>query len=183
MHFSGDIYFDFETYDVWRLHTILARASQARGVTVSVEWRPFLVSDVADQDELPRRIRALAVCEAVRATHPVEYDKFVRSLLTMAYQEKDDPGSKKILAVAARVAGIEGGAVVEAPWDDGLRLLRQSGAAARERGVDAVPTIVRQGPPLHIETTGAAILGDAVARLGLIHQMLDDDGIWRMSKP
>jgi hypothetical protein len=50
-------------------------------------------------------------------------------------------------------------------------------------GVARVPTIVRQGPPVYVKTTGAANFGDSVARLELINRMLDDDGIWEMSKP
>ncbi len=54
---------------------------------------------------------------------------------------------------------------------------------ARELGVSKVPTIVRQGPPVYIKTTGAAAYGDPVARLELVNSMLNDDGMWEMSKP
>lgn len=184
MHFTGDIYFNFDTYDVWRLYTFLLRGSQANQVTVSVEWRPFLIDDAglaatsADPPILP-----LAACEVVRHDHPAEYDKYVRSLLTMAYQEKDNPGSKKILAVAARVAGVDADEVIKAAGERGGGLLRETTAAARALGVARVPTIVRQGPPVYIKTNAAANYGDPVARLDLIDRMINDDGMWELAKP
>jgi hypothetical protein len=183
VHFTGQIFFSFDTYDVWRIYALLLRASQDKRVTVAVEWRPFLTDDLEDGADPPNRVLALAASEAVRSANPAEYDKFVRALLTMAYQEKDDPGSKKILAVAAHVAGIDGDAVIARAFDPGLDLLQRATDAARELGASKVPTIVRQGPPVYIKTTGAASYGDPVARLELINGMLDDDGIWELSKP
>ncbi len=183
MEFTGQVFFSFDTYDVWRIYALLLRASQDERVTVAVEWRPFLVDDLDDGADASRRVLALAASEAVRSANPAEYDKFVRALLTMAYQEKDDPGSKKILAVAARVAGIDGDAVIAQALDPGIGLLQKATDAARELGVSKVPTIVRQGPPVYVKTSGAASYGDPVARLALINSMLDDDGIWELSKP
>ena len=183
MHFTGEIFFDFDTGDVWRVYMILTRASQGRGVTVAVEWRPFLIEDVGWDGAVPTRVRGLAACEAVRAAHPAEYDRFARALLTMAYQEKDDPGSTKTLAVAARVAGLDGDDVTALTDGSGLGLLREASELARERGVTAVPTIARQGPPLYVKTTAATGYGDSVSRLELINRMLDDDGIWTLAKP
>ena len=138
MHFTGQIFFGFDTYDVWRIYALLLRASQDKRVTVAVEWRPFLADDLEDGADPPNRVLALAASEAVRSATPAEYDKFVRALLTMAYQEKDDPGSKKILAVAAHVAGIDGDAVIARAFDPGLDLLQRATDAARELGVSKV---------------------------------------------
>lgn len=183
MHFTGQIFFSFDTYDVWRIYALLLRASQEKGLTIAVEWRPFLVDPLEEEADPPNSVVALAAAEAVRHANPPEYDKFVRALLTMAYQEKDDPGSKKILAVAARVAGIDGDDVIARALDPGIDLLQHATRAARELGVSRVPTIVRQGPPVYVKTSGAISYGDPIGRLGLINGMLEDDGIWELSKP
>lgn len=183
MHFTGRVFFNFDTYDVWRIYTILVKASQVREVTIDVEWRPFLAHDLESEAEVLSATKALAACEVVRDSHPAEYARFAGALLTMAYQEKDDPGAEKTLTVAARVAGIDAAPVTARVLDPGLRLLEKATAAARERGVTDVPTIERQGPPVHIKTTGAANFGDAVGTLELINRMLDTDGIWTLSKP
>ena len=184
MQFTGDIYFNFDTYDVWRIYSFLLRGSQAGRVAVSVEWRAFLIDDVeTDGEELPTEARPLAACEAVRHTYPEQYDRYARSLLTMAYQEKDSPGSKKILAVAAHVAGLDADEVLVLAKDPGLGLLRRATEDARALGVTKVPTIVRQGPPVHVKMNAASNYGDPVARLELINRMIDDDGMWELSKP
>lgn len=184
MHFTGDIYFNFDTYDVWRIYNVLLRSSQTGRVAISVEWRPFLADDADDAAANDRlRVLPLAACEVVRHDHPFEYDKYVRALLTMAYQEKDNPGSNKILAVAAHVAGVSAAEVIEVAAERGVDLLRETTEAARALGVTKVPTIVRQGPPVYVKSNAAANYGDAVARLELIDRMINDDGMWELSKP
>ena len=180
MHFTGKIYFNFDNYDVWRIYTLLLKASQDNAVTVDVEWRAFTATDL---DSGSKGLRGLAASEAVRATYPIQYDRFIRALLTLAYQERDEPDTDKTLAVAAKVAGLDAADVVSRIDEPGLVLLAGSIEAARERGVADVPTIERQGPPVHVRTTGAANYGNAVGRLRLIDEMIRDDGIWVMSKP
>ena len=183
MLFTGRLFFDFDSYDVWRIYTTMVKASQERDVAVEVDWRPFLVEDIDSEADMPSHTRGLAACEAVRDSHPEQYDRFVGAMMTLTYQEKDDPGSDKTLAVAAQVAGVDRDAVIGRALDPGLRLLEKATVAARERGVSDVPTIERQGPPVYIKTTGAANYGNAVERLELINRMLDEDGIWTLAKP
>jgi len=183
MDFTGRIHFDFEGYDVWRVYTTILRASEKKGVTIGLEWRAFLIEDLDRTGNIPSRARALGAYEAVREAHPDVQGRFLQALLTLAFQEKDKPGESRTLAVAARVAGLDADDVIARAIDPGLDLVEAATAAARDRGVTGVPTIVRDGPPVYIKTTGAANYGDAVARLELINGMLDDDGIWSMSKP
>ena len=184
MNFTGRIFYSFETYDVWRIYTTALKASQTEGVTVSLEWEEFLVDDVEpDTLRIPAKTRALAACAAVRESHPAQHQRFVQALLTLVYQEKDHPGKEQTLAVAAHVAGIDGAEVIARVIDPGLGLLREATAKARELGVSNVPTIVRDGPPVYIKTTGAANSGNSVARLDLLNRMLNDDGIWMLAKP
>jgi hypothetical protein len=180
MHFTGTVFFDFSTHDVWRLYTVLLRASQDRSVAVDVEWRGFTTEDLESGSNA---VRGLAACEAVWESFPEQHDRFVRALLTLVFQDRDEPGTDKTLAVAAKVAGLEAADVLTRVDVPGMQLLASGIESARERGVGDVPTIERQGPPVLIKTNGAASYGDAVARLQLIDQMMRDDGIWVMSKP
>ena len=180
MHFTGTVFFDFDSYDVWRIYTVLLKASQDRSVPVDVEWRAFTTEDLAGGSDA---VRGLAACEAVRVAFPEHHERFVRALLTLAYQERDKPGAEQTLAVAAKVVGIDRAEVVSRVDEPGMALLAAGIESARERGVTGVPTIERQGPPVLIRTNGAANYGNAVARLRLIDDMMRDDGIWVMSKP
>jgi predicted DsbA family dithiol-disulfide isomerase len=119
----------------------------------------------------------------VRNAYPEKYDRYVRSLLTLAYQEKDSPGSRKTLAVAAHVAELDADEVLTRAHDPGLDLLRRATEDARALGVTKVPTIVRQGPPVHVKMNAASNYGDPVERLELINRMINDDGMWELSKP
>jgi protein-disulfide isomerase-like protein with CxxC motif len=164
------------------IYTTVVRASQDRSVTVDVEWRPFLV-DALKPGDVPTAVRGLAACEAVRRAHRAEYDKFAAAMLTLAYEEQDEPGAAKTLAVAAQVAGLEADVVTSAVVEAALDQLEETSDAARRRGVKGVPTVERHGPPLLVRTSGAADHGNSVARLELINRMLDEDGIWAMTKP
>lgn len=180
MNFTGTVYFDFDSYDVWRIYTVMLKASQDRSVTVDVEWRAYTTEDPgSDSGE----IRALRACEGVRTAHPAQHEKFVRAMLTLVYQERDKPGAEDTLAVAAHVAGLDGAVVVEHAREAGKGFLETAIAEALEKGVSGVPTIERQGPPVLIKTNSAINYGSAVSRLRLIDHMIRDDGIWEMTKP
>jgi hypothetical protein len=183
MDFTGQIFIDFETFDVWRLYATALNAAKDRTVRVDVTWEEFLTEDVDPDGVIPPRIRLLGACAAVRDAHPESHQRFVQALLTLVFQEKDDPKKDTTLAVAARVAGIEGDEVIARALDPGLGLLSAWSETARGRGVTAVPTIISNGPPLYVQLTGAAVHGSSVRRLELINRMLRDDGIWKMSKP
>ncbi len=183
MDFTGQIFYSFETYDVWRIYSTMLKASQTKGVNIHVDWQEFLVDEVDTDGRIPSKARALAACAAVRESHADQHQRFVLALMTLGYHEKDDPGTDTTLAVAAHVAGIPADEVISRAIDPGFDLLREASAQARVLGVTNVPTMIRQGPPVYIKTTSAANYGSAVRRLELINRMLDDDGIWTLSKP
>jgi predicted DsbA family dithiol-disulfide isomerase len=184
MEFTGRIFFNFETHDVWRIYSTLVGAARTGSVQVAVTWKEFLVDEVDPAGTISPKVRALAACAAVRAGHEEEqHQRFVQALLTLIFEEKDDPRADTTLAVAAKVAGIDPGEVISRAIDPGVSLLRAGSAAAREIGVSDVPTIVGSGPPLLIKTSGAANYGNPVRRLELIHHMLHDDGVWMLKKP
>jgi predicted DsbA family dithiol-disulfide isomerase len=183
MDFTGQVLVDFETFDVWRLYTTALQASRDRSVRVDVTWEEFLGKDVDPNGVVPPRIRLLGACAAVRDAYPDNHQRFVQALLTLIFQEKDDPKKDTTLAVAARVAGVNGDEVIARAIHPGLDLLMTGSRELRQRGVTAVPTVVSNGPPLHVKLTGAANYGSAVLRLDVINRMLHDDGIWEMTKP
>lgn len=183
MNFTGRIFFDFESFDVWRIYETALKASRDASVSVTVTWEEFLTTDVDRDKRIAPRVRALAACAAVRDAHPDAWQRFNQALLTLIFQEKDDPREDTTLAVAARVAGIDTDDVIARALDPGLDLLLASSEAARKLGVTDVPSIVSNGPPVLVRTTAAANYGNAVYRLDLINRMLRDDGIWSMTKP
>lgn len=183
VEFAGRIFFDFETFDVWRLYRTALEASRDATVSVSVSWEEFLVRDVDPDGRIAPKVRALATCAYVRDTHPDAWQRFNQALLTLIYEEKDDPAKDTTLAVAAAVAGIDAEEVIAGALEPGLELLVASTEAARKLGVSDVPTVVATGPPVHIKMTHAANYGNAVRRLELINRMLGDDGIWSLTKP
>ncbi|MGA9596390.1 MAG: hypothetical protein WBV06_09550 [Acidimicrobiia bacterium] len=183
MDFTGRIFFDFESYDVWRVYQTALKASRDSTVNVSVTWEEFLVADIDREQPIPPRVRALAACAAVREAHPEAWQRFNVTMMTLRYQETDDPCKDTTLAVAARVAGIDGNEVISQALEPGLDLLIAGSEEIRKLGVRDVPAVVRGGPPLHIKTTAAANYGNSVYRLDLINRMLRDDGIWSLTKP
>lgn len=183
MDFKGRIFFNFETYDVWRLYSTALKASRDKNVNVDVTWEEFLVEEVDTDRSVPAKTRALGACAVVRDQFPEQHQRFVQALLTLVYQEKDDPRKDTTLAVAAKVAGIDAEPVIAGALEPGLSLLMETSRAARELGVANVPTIVHNGPALYVKTTAAASYGSAVLRLDLINRMLGDDGLWEMTKP
>jgi predicted DsbA family dithiol-disulfide isomerase len=183
MDFTGRIFFNFETFDVWRIYQTILKASRDATVSVNVTWEEFLLAEVDREKSIPPEVRALAACAAVREAHPDAWQRFNQAMMTLLYQEKDDPRKDTTLMVAARVAGIDGLEVIASALDPGLDLLIASSDEARKLGVNGVPAVVATGPPLHIKTTSAAGYGNAVYRLDLINRMLHDDGIWALTKP
>lgn len=183
MEFTGRIFFDFDSFDVWRIYQNVLKASQDSTVKVNVVWEEFLRGEVDRDQPIPPEVRALAACAAVRDAHPDAWQRFNQAMLTLIYQEKDDPRRDTTLAVAARVAGVDGDEVIVGALDPGLDLLIASSKKVRQLGVRDVPAVAAGGSPVHIKTTGAASYGNAVHRLDLINRMLHDDGIWSLTKP
>ncbi|MDX2343316.1 MAG: hypothetical protein QNL12_06085 [Acidimicrobiia bacterium] len=183
MEFTGEIYYNFESIDVWRVYSTLVRAASAGNVNVAVEWREFPGPDLRSDEPPTGKMRLLAACAVVAKTAPQSHERFVQALLTLVYEQKDDPDKETTFLVAARVAGLDGSALSAEVDSSGLALLVAARSHAEERGILAVPTIVRHGPPLHIKTTEAAKQGSAVARIELLNRMLDDDGVWALTKP
>ena len=169
MTFQGRIYYDF-SFSVWRFYRFLTAASND-GVELRLEWCPFL----AEGD--PQSAAGLALVEAVRRRFPERHGAYLQALLALRHLEDADLIDPNVTVMAATSAGIDDTIVpdveaVAASTNEGTRL-----------GVSDVPTIFRHGSALHVDVNPAAYSGDILERLRLIDGVLEDDGIWRLSKP
>ncbi len=177
MEFSGTIFFDVVSKDVFRFADLLARAS-AEGAEVNVEWK------AAALVENPTDLTALAASELVRVDAADRHQAFVQALLVAVHLEGEAADSPSLVALSARVAGVADDVVAPARVTaDGIPLLRASTAEAGELGVTAVPSLYRHGPVLAIRSTPALGDGSAIERLDTINRVAGDDGLWSLVKP
>jgi hypothetical protein len=182
MEFSGRVYFDFTSRDVWRLYRLLERAGE-QGVVLDVDWRGFAVGGVGNRARMSPEVRALACYEAALIENPDRHRRFLAALLALVHKEGDDIGNESTLRIAATVAGIDPDRLLTAGTGIGFDALGAETGTATMRGVREVPSIVRHGPVLQIRTTDAVTRGDARTRLGLLQAVMEDDGIWELKKP
>lgn len=177
MDFTGRLYFDFISPDVFRLHQLLARA-EAEGVTLGLQWRAFpSSSDAIDRS-------ALAAAEMVRTMAPGRYGAFVQTVLVGVHLEHMEFEGDGLLEAASRAAGIDADVVAATRLATvGEALLQATEKEAEGLGVTGVPSVYRHGPAVRVRTTPAIARGQARRRLEIISAMLDDDGLWELSKP
>ncbi len=181
MQFTGRLYYDFVSADVWRLFHVLI-AAQREGVRLGLEWKPFLVDGMPD--ELDGHASLLAAAEVVRNDAVLNHGAFVAAVLTAVHAEAMPIDSDEIIPLALRLAELDeaflAGSIVD---EQGRTLLRASQDEAVVLGVDAVPTVYRHGPVVAVRTTAAVTQGSGLRRLEMINTMLDDDGLWELRKP
>ena len=180
MRFTGDVYFDFDDVECWRLFLLLNRAEE-EGAAVDVEWLGLDPSWDGGPAPLRGGRRALAMHAAVH--DPVRQHTLRSALFTLRHRQGDDFDDDLALMAAAQVAGLDPTVMLAAVDGTGAAELRRGRDVARSAGVSTVPTMVRGGPPLIISTTPAVERGRALARLEVIDGMLADDGLWRLAKP
>jgi hypothetical protein len=178
--FTGTVYFDFESADSWRLFVLLASAEQ-QGMSFDLDWVGFAPGGPGTAEAMSPGVRALAAHAAV--IEPQRQQRLRAALFTLRHREGDSLDDELTYRAAARVAGVDGDVLLEAIPDVGHRSLVVAQRKAADAGVEAVPSIARHGPPVHIVTTPAVHQGPAKPRLAVIDEMLSDDGLWRLSKP
>ncbi len=177
MEFTGRLYFDFTSREVFRLYRMLV-AAQDQGATLRLEWRAFSAGDEA----LDREV--LAAAELIAREYPERHGAFVQAVLAAVHLEATNPGDPGLIRLAARVAGLPAGSPsAGSVGDEGARTLQTTEAEARNLGVTTVPTFYRHGPVMQVRTTPLVDQGDSLARLRLIDAVLEDDGLWGLSKP
>ena len=177
MEFSGRLYFDFTSVDVYRFYRLLASA-QADGAVLHLDWRAFPAMEGAS-DRF-----ALAASELVRVHAPGRHRAFVQVLLAAVHLERADLDDPNLIRASSRAAGITSDVVTEDRIStEGTSLLAGTMSEAEALGVREVPTIYRHGPVVRIRTTPAVDGGNSLASLETIDRMLEDDTLWELSKP
>ncbi|HSJ71091.1 MAG TPA: hypothetical protein VLA29_05515 [Acidimicrobiia bacterium] len=165
MRFDGQVWFDFSEPAVWQFYRFV-RALAAAGNEVALEWKP-----------LPRAGEEAIGATFLSLASPHERGRFLHAAFGLVHADHEDPSSSTTVTAALAAAGID--AVVDASHDR-LEALRSE---ASELGVIGVPAMYRHGPVVRIELNGAATMGNVAHRAGTILRMLDDDGIWGLTKP
>lgn len=164
MRFDGRVWFRFSERAVWDFYRFVRELAGA-GHTVALEWLPL-----ATPDEEP----AHAVFAALE--DPTDRGRFLHTMLGLVHIEGHDAGDDATIALAAGHAGID-------VRRRDPELVRRWADEARDLGVTEVPTMYRHGPVMAVTVNGAALAGDVATRARLILDVLDDDGVWRLSKP
>lgn len=177
MQFTGRVYYDFVSADVFRFYLLLVEARR-EGAEIGLEWRAFPASDAA------RDRRALAAAELIRAEAPGKHGGYVQAVLAAVHLDQTAADDERLEMVAARAAGLAPDLVAPDVVDSrGAELLTATVAEARNLGVSGVPTVYRHGPAVRIKTTPAVNSGPATRRLEVIDAVLEDDGLWELTKP
>ena len=165
MRFDGQVWFDFGDRAVWDFYAFI-RALAGRGTEVALEWKPFVSDD-----------QATMASTFLGLDRPDERGRFLHAALGLVHLEGEDPAADETVRSAMAIARITG----EPRGDTGeVASLR---SRAIELGVRRVPSLYRHGPVVAVTVNGAATTGDVEARAGTILAMLDDDGIWELTKP
>jgi len=165
VQFMGQVWFDFSERSVWEFYRFV-REVAAQGDVVSLDWRP-----------LPARGQEPIASAYLSLASPDDRGRFLHAALGLVHLEGADPADPSTLAAAADASGLEVDASVDAAALDRLR------GDASDLGVVAVPTVYRHGPVVHVVLNAAATMGDVRSRARTIWAMVDDDGIWELSKP
>ncbi len=175
MVFSGRVYFDFLSPNVWRFYRLLTAAAR-EGVELRLAWRSF----APDDDEAGRL--ALASFEAVLDLAPERHGRYLQAILAMHHLDGFAVDDAATWHEAAKAADVPAGVVDRA--EAYLQAVDVSTAEARELGVCRTPALYRHGPVLEIALTPAAYHdASVVRRLETIDRVIADDGLWVLRKP
>lgn len=180
MALSGTLYFDFEHVDSYRLFVLLVKAEQ-EGAPIDLVWRGRPAGDDPGDGELDPWETAIAAHALIRES--VRRERFRRALFTAIHRQNESPAAELTYRLAAKVAGLDGDVLLDAIARSGRDEVEAARTRAVEAGVGRAPTLVGDGPTLHVVTTAAVEDGPATPRVDVIAAMLDDDGLWSLSKP
>jgi hypothetical protein len=182
MDFTGRVYFSFSAADVFRFYRLLDDAI-TEGVSVGVEWVGIAVEEVPP-GPLAGDHLAAAIAEELRHNGSAYHAAFIETLLASVHVEGVDLAHPRLIPLVLDRVGADTSALLAPDNAGSLRVrLEVSTAAAKELGVKGVPSVFRHGPVLLVRTSGAVANGKAGSRLALISSMMEDDGLWELSKP
>ncbi len=166
MQFKGQVWFDFSTPSVWVFYKWV-RALASSGAEVTIEWMP-----------LPKGSERAAMATLLAIEKPEERGRFIHAMLGLVHLERLKASDLKTVAAALRAAGLESVVV-----KDAHPLLSDLRSRATEVGVEAVPSLVRHGPALSIQLNPAVLDEEPQRTARTINEVIDNDGIWELSKP
>ncbi|MCH7669846.1 MAG: hypothetical protein IIC71_11715 [Acidobacteria bacterium] len=180
MDFAARVYFDFESDDSWRLHQLFGRA-RIEGSQIILDWTGFSEDPPTSS---PSARTMLSFYEWLHRADPPAAERFVQMAMVLLHDEKAPADELDTLLIAAKASGVEPDVCRQVVHDRrGELLLDKTMKEARSLGVAAVPSLYRAGVPLHVVTTPVVLEGSATARLVVFDSMLNDDGLWSVSKP
>ncbi len=166
MDFTGQVFFKFGCEDAWLFYRFVRRLAET-GAKVSLEWTPMPTPDTL-----------LPVSVYRRLPDADDRGRFFHALFGLTFLEDKEAGSKETVTRALAEAGL-GDVAVESDAD----MLASLTAQADALGVSWSPTLYRHGPVTAITLTPAALIDDPIATAEAILGVVDNDGIWELSKP
>ncbi len=166
MQFNGQVWFDFSTPSVWVFYRWV-RELASSGAEVAIEWMP-----------LPKGSERAAMATLLAIEKPEDRGRFIHAMLGLVHMEGLQASELKTVAAALQAAGLDSVVVMDAhPLLEALR------ARATEVGVEAVPSLVRHGPAISIQLNPAVLDEEPQKTAWTINDVIDNDGIWQLSKP
>ena len=181
--FSAQAFFSFDSVDSHRLFRLFDSAAADGHAAVDVEWIGALPGGIP-KGTLQGDALFTAMAEFLRTQHPRFHEAFVAAAFGLVHGDRVDLAHPGVMARALRVAGVDLDEIATGATDEGLRAaLETSTRRATELGVKAVPSLYRHGPVVLVRTTAAVLHGSPKTRMELLSLMLEDDGVWELSKP
>ena len=162
MRFDGQVFFRFDDRQVWEFYRF-ARSLAETGAEVALEWTPM-------PDEGPAATVFLGLSD------PQDRGRFLHAMLGLVHLDDRDAADASTVAAAVDAARVAPGSVPTGALAEIARLVE-------DLGVSDVPSLYRHGPAVRITLNGASTTGDVQARAEAILAVLDDDGIWGLTKP
>ncbi len=166
MRLDGRVWFDFTNPAVWQFYRFI-RAFAEAGHGVGLDWVPLFKGAEAE-----------AMSVFITLPSPADRGQFLHVLLGLVHIEGADANEAATVVRALEAADLAGKEVREDV--DALEAMAQSAA---ELGVIETPTVYNHGPVMHVVLNAVAGTGDVEETALSILSVLENDGIWRLSKP
>lgn len=164
--FTGQIWFDFSSPSVWVFYQWV-RALASTGTDVAIEWLP-----------LPKGTERAAMATLLAIEAPDDRGRYLHAMLGLVHIEGMEASDLKTVAAALGAADLNSVIV-----KDAHPLLEELRSRATRLGVDAVPTLFRNGPVMSIQFNPAILAEDPLHTAETINRVLGSDGMWELRKP
>lgn len=162
---TGQVWFDFASSDVWLFYRFI-RAAAGSGIPVALDWQP-----------LPTVGQDLAMSVFAAIEDPLSRGKFLHAMLGLVHLEGMPADEPTTVSAAIASAGVDSEAKVVP------ELLAEREARATALSIGGTPTLYRDGSPIRVVLTGAALMGDFDKTSRTIVAAMENDGIWELRKP